>query len=150
MEANTAGREADLEARRIENVANQATRQAEIEAARREQERNALNNYGPYIGAGDVDNPFYDPFGGIENGVADTASNTARMANALDRSEDHLRYLRTIAERQAVSNVTVEVSIDMSNMNNNVNSEGGIDGMLRELEERLAEAVESSVEGVYA
>jgi len=145
--ADIAQRAAQLEQRRLENATNQAYRRAEIEYAQRERERNALVDYSPMAGGG---NPFYDPYSNIEQGVGDTAANTARMADALDRSEEHLKYLRSIAERQAINNVSVEITIDQSNMRNTVGSGGSLDGFVRELADRVEEAVEAGVEGVYA
>jgi len=146
VDANIAQRAAQLEQRRLDNAASQAYRRAEIEEARRENERNALEGYSPTVNG----SPFYDPYSGIEQGVTDTAGNTARMADALDRSEEHLKYLRSIAERRAINNVTVDITVDQSNMRNTVGSDGNLDGFVRELADRVEEAVEAGVEGVYA
>ena len=82
--------------------------------------------------------------------LGDIADNTGSTASALRNMSDDLRHLIAIREAQALERGSVYVTVDMSGMSNNVNSNMDLDGMMHHLQERLEEAVQSGVEGVYA
>lgn len=76
----------------------------------------------------------------------DTAANTAKMAKSMVASEEDLKYLRDVAEQEAITKMTsVELKIEMTN-NNSINSELDLDGIVDHLgtvvEERMAVAAE--------
>lgn len=80
----------------------------------------------------------------------DAAANTGRMADAMDISEEDLKYLRDIAEREVVNRfTTTEIKLDMTNYNT-VNGEQDIDGIVQTLGEKLHEMMIVSAEGVHA
>lgn len=88
--------------------------------------------------------------------MANTASNTADTANAassiadsVDISSENLKYLRDIAETEAINRfTTAEIKVDMTN-NNTVNSSMDIDGMVDSLSQGVLEAMEMAAEGVH-
>lgn len=81
---------------------------------------------------------------GIYANTADTA------ANALDVTEEDLKYLRDIAEREAINRfTTAEVKVDMTGMTNKIDSEMDIDGIFEQFGDRFAEALSVSGEGVH-
>lgn len=90
------------------------------------------------------------------NNVAQTAANTADTANAagdvadsVDITSENLKYLRDIAETEAVNRfTTAEISVSMTN-NNNVSSGMDIDGMVDSLSTGVLEAMEQAAEGVH-
>lgn len=87
---------------------------------------------------------------GIYASADDTAVNTAATADALECSEEDLKYLRDLAEREAINRfTTAEVKVDMSGMTNKIDSDVDIDGIFEQFGERFAEAVNMSCEGVY-
>lgn len=87
---------------------------------------------------------------GIYANTADTAANTAATANALDVTEEDLKYLRDIAEREAINRfTTAEVKVDMTGMTNKIDSEMDIDGIFEQFGDRFAEALSFSGEGVH-
>lgn len=87
---------------------------------------------------------------GIYANTADTAANTAATANALDVTEEDLKYLRDIAEREAINRfTTAEVKVDMTGMTNKIDSEMDIDGIFEQFGDRFAEALSVSGEGVH-
>lgn len=95
-----------------------------------------------------------DPYSGYEDIVADSLkgieSNTAATADAVDISNENLKYLRDSAEMEAINQfTTAEIKLDMTN-NNNIASNMDIDGIVTRLSEGLREAMESAAEGVYA
>lgn len=88
---------------------------------------------------------------GIGNGVSDIAGNTADIADAVEITEEDLKYLRDIAEQETVNRYTIaEITIDQSGMQNSINNGEDIDGFVRRLTESVNEAVEIITEGVHA
>lgn len=85
----------------------------------------------------------------LPKNVADTAGNTARTADALETSEEDLKYLRDIAERDAVNRfTTAEINVEMNN-NNNINSDMDLDGVVDYLATSIQDAMEVAAEGVH-
>lgn len=83
------------------------------------------------------------------NGIADTADNTGKIADSVDISSENLKYLRDIAETEAINRfTTAEIKVEMTN-NNNVSSNMDIDGMVDYLSTGLLEAMEQAAEGVH-
>lgn len=78
----------------------------------------------------------------------ETAGNTGKMADSMEASEEDLKYLRDIAERDAINRfTTAEVKVDLTN-HNNVNSELDLDGIIDRFGEKLVETLDSVAEGV--
>ena len=85
----------------------------------------------------------------IAGSGGDTADNTGKMADALDCTDEELKYLRDIAERDAINRfTTAEIHVDMTN-NNTVNSDVDLDGMIDYLASGVQEAMEVAAEGVH-
>lgn len=90
------------------------------------------------------------------NNVAQTAANTAdtadsagRIADSVDISKENLKYLRDIAETEAINRfTTAEIEVTMNN-NNTVSSDMDIDGMVDHLSAGVLEAMEQAAEGVH-
>ena len=88
--------------------------------------------------------------GGIYDNTGNTAGNTASMADSMEMSEEDLKYLRDIAERDAINRfTTAEIKIDMGGVNNNVSSNTDLDGMISYLEDNLYNAMATAAEGVH-
>ncbi len=78
-----------------------------------------------------------------------TAENTGETANALSTSNEELKYLREIAERDVVNRfTTAEIKVEMTN-NNNVSSDMDLDGIVDYLVIGVNEAMEMAAEGVH-
>ncbi|KQL17685.1 tape measure protein [Cytobacillus solani] len=78
----------------------------------------------------------------------ETAGNTGKMADSMEASEEDLKYLRDIAEREVINRfTTAEVKVDLTN-HNNVNSELDLDGIIDRFGEKLVETLDSVAEGV--
>lgn len=88
--------------------------------------------------------------GGIGSGVDDIAGNTAAMADAMEITGEELKYLRDIAEQEAVNRfTTAEIKIEQTNYNT-IRGEMDLDGIVTGLDEAMGEAIEISMEGVHA
>lgn len=81
--------------------------------------------------------------------TADTADSAGRIADSVDISKENLKYLRDIAETEAINRfTTAEIEVTMNN-NNNISSDMDIDGMVDHLSAGLLEAMEQAAEGVH-
>jgi tape measure domain-containing protein len=104
---------------------------------------------------GGIDTSFLDS-SNMANSAAQTAANTAdtadtasAIADSVDISDENLKYLRDIAETEAINRfTTAEISVNMTN-NNNVSSGMDIDGMVDNLSAGVLEAMEQAAEGVH-
>ena len=88
--------------------------------------------------------------GGIGSGVDDIAGNTGAIADSMDITEEDLKYLRDIAEQEAVNRfTTAEINIDQSGMQNHISNGMDLDGVVSGLTDAVNEAVDSITEGVH-
>lgn len=80
--------------------------------------------------------------------IAATAENTGKSADSLEITNEELKYLRDIAERDTVNRfTTAEIKVDMTN-NNNINKNMDLDGVVDYLVVGVNEAMEKAAEGV--
>lgn len=95
-----------------------------------------LGNYGSGIG-------------GIGSGVDDIAGNTGKIADSMDITEEDLKYLRDIAEQEAVNRfTTAEITIEQTN-HNTISGKMDLDGIVSGLTDAANEAVDRIAEGVH-
>lgn len=95
-----------------------------------------LGNYGSGIG-------------GIGSGVDDIAGNTGKIADSMDITEEDLKYLRDIAEQEAINRfTTAEITIEQTN-HNTVSDKMDLDGIVSGLTDAANEAVDKIAEGVH-
>lgn len=81
--------------------------------------------------------------------VANIAGDTSSISDSLDVSEEDLKYLRDIAEQEAINRfTTAEIKVDMSGMSNTVHNTNDLDGIVDGLTTRVLEAMEVVKEGV--
>lgn len=81
--------------------------------------------------------------------VANIAGDTSSISDSLDVSEEDLKYLRDIAEQEAINRfTTAEIKVDMSGMSNTVHNINDLDGIVDGLTTRVLEAMEVVKEGV--
>ena len=99
-----------------------------------------LSNYGSDLGG----------LGGIGSGVDDIAGNTGAIADSMDITEEDLKYLRDIAEQEAVNRfTTAEINIDQSGMQNNISNGMDLDGFIGGLTDAVNEAIDSMADGIH-
>lgn len=86
---------------------------------------------------------------GLGDGVGSIADDTGSIKDSLDITSEDLKYLRDIAEQEAVNRfTTAEVKIDMP-INNNISSDMDLDGVVTGLTDAVNEAVDIMTEGVH-
>lgn len=87
--------------------------------------------------------------GGIADGVDDIAGNTGSIADSLDVTQEELKYLRDIAEQEAINRyTTAEITIQQTN-NNTVSNNTDLDGVVDGLVNGVNEAIDIITEGVH-
>ena len=88
--------------------------------------------------------------GGIGGSVEDIAGNTGAIRDSMDITQEDLKYLRDIAEQEAINRfTTAEINIEQTN-HNNVSGGMDLDGIIDGLTGAVTEAVEIITEGVHA
>lgn len=88
-------------------------------------------------------------FGGMNDSLDTIAADTGGISDAMDITEEDLKYLRDIAEQEAVNRfTTAEIKIEQTN-NNNISSDMDLDGVVSGLTDAVNEAVDIMTEGVH-
>lgn len=101
---------------------------------------------------GDYTSGFNDAIAnsGVGDSIGNIDDNTGKIKDSLEVSEDELKYLRDIAEQESINRfTTAEINVDMSGMQNTVNSGDDIDGFMTKLTDSVNEAVDNMTEGVH-
>ena len=81
--------------------------------------------------------------------TGDTADNTAAIAKSLDITNEELKYLRDIAERDTVNRfTTASIKVEMTN-HNRIDSKQDLDGIVSTLTSKIENAMLMSAEGVH-
>lgn len=95
-----------------------------------------------------LENNSFD-YSGVYSAIDDIAANTGDISDSLEISEEELKYLRDIAEQEAVNRfTTAEITIEQTN-NNTIAESWDIDGIVDSLTEAVGEAANIISEGVY-
>lgn len=82
--------------------------------------------------------------------IGDIASNTGDTADALEVSNEDLKYLRDIAEQETINRfTTAEIHVEMGGVNNTVNQNSDLDGIIDYMVTGVQEAMERVAEGVH-
>ena len=87
---------------------------------------------------------------GVAGNLDNIAGDTGNISDSISTTEEDLKYLRDIAEQEAVNRYTVaEISIDQSGMQNTIKNGDDLDGFMSGLTDSVNEAIDSITEGVH-
>lgn len=87
---------------------------------------------------------------GLAGDVGDIAGNTGAIKDSMDITEEDLKYLRDIAEQEAINRfTTAEINIDQSGMQNTIKNGMDLDGVISGLTDAALEAVDIMAEGIH-
>lgn len=87
---------------------------------------------------------------GLLNSVGDIETNTADTADALEITNEDLKYMRDIAEQEVINRfTTAEVRVEMGGITNQVNNTMDLDGVVDYVVTGVQEAMERVAEGVH-
>lgn len=98
---------------------------------------------------GDYTSGFNDAIAnsGVGDSIGNIDDNTGKIKDSLDVTEEDLKYLRDIAEQEAINRfTTAEVTINQTN-NNNVSSDTDLDGFISALDDAMGEAIDEVTNG---
>lgn len=105
------------------------------------------------FGETDVPNP--DDYAYVFDGsntddyLSNISDNTDDISDSLEISEENLKYLRDLAEQDAVNRfTTAEITIEQNNTNN-IKSEMDLDGVISGMTDAVNEAISIATEGVH-
>nr|DAM95236.1 MAG TPA: Tail tape measure [Caudoviricetes sp.] len=92
----------------------------------------------------------FDPTGDLGKAGKETADNTGAIKDAMEITEEDLKYLREAAEQEAINKyTTATVQIDMGGVSNNIASGVDVDGMMTYMNDSLIQAMAAGAEGVH-
>lgn len=111
------------------------------------------NDVSEFFGGGGLNDQFSmdnlsDSIGSVP-AFDEIAGNTGDIKDSLEITNENLKYLRDLAEQEAVNRfTTAEVRVEMTN-NNNISSDLDIDGVVDYMVTGVHEAMERVAEGVH-
>jgi hypothetical protein len=85
----------------------------------------------------------------ISQNVENTAGNTAKMSASLSFAEEDLKYMRDVAEREAINRYTTAAITIEQNNENHISSEADLSTIIGKLNESLAETISIAAEGEH-
>lgn len=104
---------------------------------------------GKQLGVGAAESLANAGLGSGATPAKETAKNTKKMADSLAGSEEDIKLLRDLAEREVINRfTTAEIKIDMQN-NNSISSNMDIDGVINQLTDKVYNAMSIAAEGVH-
>lgn len=104
---------------------------------------NTIKDFFGGAGAEDDNSGSYGGESDMTNYLSGIAGDTASISDSLDVSEEDLKYLRDIAEQEAINRfTTAEIKVDMSGMSNTVHNTNDLDGIVDGLTTRVLQAME--------
>ncbi len=99
-------------------------------------------------------NGLTDTYGGydgsIPDNIADIASNTGDISDSISTTEEDLKYMRDLAEMEAVNRfTTAEIKVDMGGITQNISKDADVDGIIDYMITGVNEAMDKSARGVH-
>ena len=153
-EAEKQARKAELAAYEQELAENKADRDAHLDALQKE-----LDSYNSAfhtaIAQGKAEaaaksNSEQTALSALGTDVSSIADSSGSTAAALDAAGEDMKYMRDLAEQEAINRfTTAEVHIDMTGMTNRIDSDMDLDGVLATFTDGFAEALATTAEGVH-
>ena len=118
-----------------------------------------VSNFDPtnLFNVGDIPSPedYISSYGdmfdssGMPGDIENIAGNTGAIRDSLDITEEDMKYLRDMAEQEAINRFTLaDIHIEQTN-HNNINNEMDLDGIISGMTDAVSEAIEISTEGVH-
>ncbi len=90
-----------------------------------------------------------DESGSVADNLSNIAGDTSNISDTVSISDENLKYLRDVAERDTINRfTTAEIKVDMQNYNT-ISSNMDIDGVVEYMTQGISEATEQAAEGVH-
>ena len=110
------------------------------------------NNFKDWMpeGGGNAKYPSYDELMAIEGNTDEIKSSAGSIEQSLDITNENLKYLRDLAEQETINRfTTAEIKVEMGGVNNTVNQNTDLDGVIDYMVTGVQEAMERVAEGVH-
>lgn len=109
-----------------------------------------LSNFTASLDTSGIDSAYTTTdVGSVADSLSGISNDTSDISSSVDISNENLKYLRDIAERDVINRfTTAEIKVDMKN-NNTINNGMDIDGIVKTLAQGLQETMEYVAEGVH-
>ena len=86
----------------------------------------------------------------LEQNVGEIGDYTGAISDSLDITNENLKYLRDVAEQEVINRfTTAEIRVEMGGVNNTVNQNVDLDGVMDYMVTGVQEAMERVAEGVH-
>jgi len=109
----------------------------------------SIANFDPSALFGTTELPSADDYASVSEGIDDIAGNTGAIADAMDITGEELKYLRDIAEQEAVNRfTTADIHLEQTN-HNTIKNGMDLDGIMAGMEDLMNEAIDIATEGVH-
>ncbi|MFA9376225.1 MAG: tape measure protein [Lachnotalea sp.] len=90
-----------------------------------------------------------DSLGNIDSNTASGADSAEKVADSLEITDEDLKYLRDIAEREIIDRTVFKsLKVDMGGVSNTVNNMSDLDGIAEYLGDVISQTASASMEGV--
>lgn len=94
--------------------------------------------------------PTYDELLKANDALGDIGDSTGKISDSLEITHEDLKYMRDLAEQEAINRfTTAEIRVEMGGVNNTVNQNTDLDGVVDYLTTGVKEAMERAAEGVH-
>ena len=101
-------------------------------------------------GGSELAYPTYDELLKANDALGDIGDSTGKISDSLEITHEDLKYLRDLAEQEAINRfTTAEIRVEMGGVNNTVNQNTDLDGVVDYLATGVKEAMERAAEGVH-
>lgn len=148
MENAAASRQSQLSVLRDTIAQGQAERKRAVQQARMEAAGGKAGKSRGDLLSGIA--PLADTAATIADHAGAMVDHTATMADVMTAAEEDLKYLRDIAQREAINRfTTAEIKVDMTNTFGDIRESADIDGIVSRLSERLTEEMAITAEGAH-
>lgn len=97
-----------------------------------------------------IDDPRGRQLGSIAQSGQDTAANTGAMKEAMDITNEDIKYMRDAAEQDAINKyTTAEIKIEMGGVQQNIQQGIDLDGVMNHMVDRIQEGMAAGAEAAH-
>ena len=133
-----------------EMYAREVKRKADIEKAKIEHQNTKNKKIMDFSPSGFDFSSFAsnDALKNIKDNTKGTKDHTGKMKDTLNIAEEDLKYLRDVAQREVIDRTVLrDVNVKIDNSFGDINQNADVDGIIRKIEQRIDEEINSNAEG---
>ena len=108
--------------------------------------RNGVDKYNNLVSSMEYD----FNIGSMPTDISSIAGDTGNISDSLDKTNEELKWIRDIAERDVINRfTTAEVKVDFTGMTNQITSDVDLDGFISGFTEKFRESLQTAAQGVH-